>query len=442
MKDIDGPPFTITEDEPTPVVRDFDTFLDAVEAPSAYLTKAKRALDRATLHALNGLMRTHRTRTHARTDQERYPLLNMFQRICMSARLHVIDKVGGKLRMVPTAALAEFRKLTPAEKYVALLETLWSDCDWCEFIPHERTFGAALAAGYALALLDEAPVGRPVDPDALAREKRIHAEPRSHTLLHLLSFFGFIDCVAEPVTGRPSILAYKGQVHVSELTVTAFGSRFLRTLRTERPLWAWNVHDEMRFSAWPGRVELVEEVVCEGDEETGEDIEDEAEEELPPFFEAFVPLVAEGSLTRGMPRVAREPKKGTYVFRVSLGRIWRKIALSDEHTLDDLHLAIQEAFDFDNDHLYAFYMDTRRRSENCYSDPRGERPPYADDALLSQLDLFVGQSIRYLFDFGDCWEFDVSLLEIADRSHKGGPEILAGKGESPEQYPQWDEDDG
>ncbi|MCX6045694.1 MAG: hypothetical protein NT075_11330 [Chloroflexi bacterium] len=49
----------------------------------------------------------------------------------------------------------------------------------------------------------------------------------------------------------------------------------------------------------------------------------------------------------------------TYTFHVSLpeyGRVWRKIELPAESTLENLHDAIQAAYDFDNDHLYSFFM--------------------------------------------------------------------------------------
>lgn len=52
----------------------------------------------------------------------------------------------------------------------------------------------------------------------------------------------------------------------------------------------------------------------------------------------------------------------TYTFHVSLpgyGRVWRKIELPAENTLEDLHWAIQDAFDFDGDHLYSFFMSGR-----------------------------------------------------------------------------------
>lgn len=47
----------------------------------------------------------------------------------------------------------------------------------------------------------------------------------------------------------------------------------------------------------------------------------------------------------------------TYTFHVALpgtGRTWRKLELLADQTLEDLHLAIQDAFEFDNDHLYSF----------------------------------------------------------------------------------------
>jgi len=49
----------------------------------------------------------------------------------------------------------------------------------------------------------------------------------------------------------------------------------------------------------------------------------------------------------------------TYTFHVSLpghGRVWRKLELVAEATLEDLHVAIQSAYDFDADHLYSFFM--------------------------------------------------------------------------------------
>jgi len=36
--------------------------------------------------------------------------------------------------------------------------------------------------------------------------------------------------------------------------------------------------------------------------------------------------------------------------------VWRKIEMRADQTLEELHLAIQNAYDWDADHLYSFFM--------------------------------------------------------------------------------------
>lgn len=68
----------------------------------------------------------------------------------------------------------------------------------------------------------------------------------------------------------------------------------------------------------------------------------------------------------------------SYTFHVSIpntGRVWRKIELTAEQTLEDLHFAIQDAFDFDADHLYSFFMSGRAWDISTeYTLPEGVDP--------------------------------------------------------------------
>lgn len=65
---------------------------------------------------------------------------------------------------------------------------------------------------------------------------------------------------------------------------------------------------------------------------------------------------------------------GQYVLKVLLDQdLYRTVAISASATLEDLHLAIQRAFRFDDDHLYAFFMDGEARSDDCFNDPRGKK---------------------------------------------------------------------
>ncbi|MCL2323336.1 MAG: plasmid pRiA4b ORF-3 family protein, partial [Oscillospiraceae bacterium] len=144
-------------------------------------------------------------------------------------------------------------------------------------------------------------------------------------------------------------------------------------------------------------------------------------------------------------------RSGAYLFKVSLkyeSDTWRTIRLSHEHTLEDLHNAIQTAFDFDDDHLYAFYINgnskTGREIKGCPfggEDFFGEDEITSDKVTIGDLELYKGARIYYVFDFGDNWEFDIVVKEI----DKNAPfpidaEIVESKGKSPQQYRSWDDE--
>jgi len=421
-----GTGYDITETWPTPIVRDFGLFLEAAEAPSAYLTVAKRTLDRKTLHALDGRMLTFRTDTHPRTDQEYYLLLNFFQRLCISDHLHVLDKVGAKLRMVPTERVAEFRQLSPAGKFLALLEAAWVYCDWV-------ALGWVGSLGRTDPMLIEMVLDamrglRPGEAQAIDRrlpEDLAILSMHGHSFLVHLGLFGFVEHTRDPE--RESQYHAKGEICLNTVTITPLGAHFLKVLREDRPIRLWNLpgrkHDPPEF---PGQSRKP------GD--GGVEVET-------PFVDAFRPILPPDADRLVLPPATREWREGTYVFEVSRGSARRTIALSDEHTLEALHQAIQGAFDFDNDHLYAFYMDGKRYSDDRYEDPRGGEGPFADDAAVGAIDLFVGQEFLYLFDFGYSWEFPVRLREILDAPHRGDPKVIAAQGDPPRQYSRGDEDE-
>ena len=68
----------------------------------------------------------------------------------------------------------------------------------------------------------------------------------------------------------------------------------------------------------------------------------------------------------------------TYTFHVSIpgtGRVWRKIEMQADQTLEDLHFAIQRAYGWDADHLYSFFMSNQAWDEASeYRLPDGYTP--------------------------------------------------------------------
>jgi hypothetical protein len=131
-----------------------------------------------------------------------------------------------------------------------------------------------------------------------------------------------------------------------------------------------------------------------------------------------------------------QPPEGTYVFKISLGRVWRQIAISADATLDILADAILRSVDFDSDHLYEFsYRDRYGATVRAvHSACDGE--PFAEDVEIGSLPLEPGQSMKFLFDFGDCWNFGIKLESIEqDKKGPSKPIVLKKNGASPEQYP-------
>lgn len=149
-----------------------------------------------------------------------------------------------------------------------------------------------------------------------------------------------------------------------------------------------------------------------------------------------------------------------FILKVALsGRksIWRRIAIRGSQTLDELHGAIYSAFDRYDEHLYSFYFpkpgskgQARLRDAEEYTYPFdaeeddffGEPAPSAAKAKLAKLGLKRGQKFLYLFDFGDSWWHDITVEKVDAPAEKGEyPRVLEKHGESPPQYPDYEDDD-
>ena len=130
---------------------------------------------------------------------------------------------------------------------------------------------------------------------------------------------------------------------------------------------------------------------------------------------------------------------GAHIFKVSLGRIWRQIAIPANLTLDILAWAILESVDFDNDHLYTFSYRNRFGLRRRIHHPYMDEGPWTSEVLVGDVPIYVGQTMTYLFDFGDNWEFDVTLEKVDPSLEIEGPVVFESHGEPPEQYPVWDD---
>ena len=149
-----------------------------------------------------------------------------------------------------------------------------------------------------------------------------------------------------------------------------------------------------------------------------------------------------------------------FVFKVTLvgaRSVWRRIAVRGNQTLNDLHEAIFQAFDRDDEHTYSFFFPRPGRKGQAalrgaqeYTHPfnAAEPGPFADKPLksagttrLSALGLTAGRTFLYLFDFGDEWWHEITVEETDAPDDKGQyPRIIEKRGKSPPQYPDLEED--
>ena len=133
--------------------------------------------------------------------------------------------------------------------------------------------------------------------------------------------------------------------------------------------------------------------------------------------------------------------------------ICRTIEIRGQQTLQHLHLAIFDAFDREEEHMYEFQFGTGPHDQDGdryvlpmeFNDPLDADSQATGDLTRTTVDslgLAVGQAFGYWFDFGDDWYHQVNVVAIGEAMPKVKyPRITARVGESPPQYMDYEEDD-
>ncbi len=131
----------------------------------------------------------------------------------------------------------------------------------------------------------------------------------------------------------------------------------------------------------------------------------------------------------------------------------RTIAVRSDQTLVSVHRALQAAFDWDDDHLYSFWLDGKFWSPagDEYTHPwHAAEPnplsafaigaaPRSAEISLDRLELKEGQRIAYLFDFGDEWRVRLTVRLITADDGQPYPRLLESVGDAPPQYADYEE---
>jgi hypothetical protein len=387
----------IDESGPGTILHDFDALL-AFIGEQEFPVTGMHQLPRRTLPEINARLARPLQLGLKKPLQKSYPHIHGLYLLVRASGLTCVEGTARKpLLVVDEAVHRAWEGLNPTERYCTLLET-WLLRGLPEIIGETGRFGARVPDTFMewqwffLRIPDE---GMPV-AGVKEVEAPLRFTPGWHNL-GLLELFGLISVRHGPP--EPG----KGW-RIERIDRTPLGDALLALLRA-------------RFFG-----------------DIGDVLQLEAEEKMPfgVLQPALQPYFPEWRNNLSVPEWAF--REGTYIFKVSWGWMWRRIAIPAGHTLDALASAILDAIAFNHDHLYEFTYQNRFGVLERVSHPDVEEGPWTRDVLVGDVPLRVGQTMTYVFDFGDWWEFDVTLERVDPGMAIEKPVVLEKHGEPPEQY--------
>lgn len=121
----------------------------------------------------------------------------------------------------------------------------------------------------------------------------------------------------------------------------------------------------------------------------------------------------------------------------------RVVEIDSEASLLDLHNAIQDAVDFDRDHLFEFFGGRNWRNHKVVFgdsyDAENIFDVYSSITLEEVYPLPKSCKLFYHFDFGDDWFFKIRKSRKKPKEPENGvqyPRVVESVGPNPEQYPR------
>ena len=141
----------------------------------------------------------------------------------------------------------------------------------------------------------------------------------------------------------------------------------------------------------------------------------------PNMFESMIADVHGVSTTLHPQKFTLTQGKQIYRFKVALTYrkgLWRKIEIQGKQTLADFNRILMSAFDHDWDHMGGFWkLVPRGRSGKRYREVDvGSVNPFGEgdgaDTPIAGLGLAVGNRLKYVYDFGDWIEHEITLEDI------------------------------
>lgn len=388
----------ITSVEPGPIVHDFDTMLAYVRERPLRVTGTHQ-LPLRSLSEINARLAHPVELGLKRPQQKSYPPIHGLYLLLRASGLTYLDESGSKPMLLVDEGLAQvWTSLSPVACYCTLLETwllratvdILGERSRFEFPEHFEKWYS-----FFLKIPDEG-LNVADNPD----EHYLSYTPEWHNV-GLLPLFGLVTLQAgPPVEGE--------RWQIQSFTRTSFGDALLALLYEDFFSDFDNLRSLEEAESVPAGV---------------------LQPVLQPYFTGWQRILA-------LPEQGETFRAGAYVFKVSLDKqLWRRLVVSGETTLDSLASAILNAYRFGHDHLYYFAYETRRGKTRRYYHPYMDEGPWASEIRIGDMSLRQGQTLEFLYDFGDQWLFKVNLEHIdSPDAAPLKPQVIESKGKAPKQY--------
>ena len=394
----------ISEHEPGAVLRDFASLLDFVGAHEIAVSGKHQLLPMLLLAELNSRLSRANQVSLKRPQQKSYPYINGLYLLLRASGLSLVENRGDKQYLsLDDDALRSWHGLNMTERYFTLLGA-WLIRARGEILGEDRYPFSEL--GRCRDFVQRIPeAGLNVAGDKHT-EAMLPFQPGLRNIA-LLDLFGLISVWQ----GEPEpVRAWS----ITRIFHKPFGDALFRLLSD------LSSDEVMLWEPW-------------GDRSNEAELYHDFQSRLQPFFpEWHETLTLRETVMRD----------GLHVFKVSLGKVWRRVAIPGGLTLEALSAAILDAFDFDNDHLHLFRYRNRFGIFEEIKHPYTEESPSTAEVKIGELPLRPGSMLEYLFDFGDNWLFEVRLEKLEPVNPKiRKPVVIEQRGQAPPQYPNFDDEE-
>lgn len=139
-------------------------------------------------------------------------------------------------------------------------------------------------------------------------------------------------------------------------------------------------------------------------------------------------------MTSSKPSANSDIYQMKVTLRYSRPPIWRRILVSGDTTLEELHWILQIVMGWDNSHLHQFHLGGIRYTDltTVEMDPFETEDKDESRFRLSNVARRPKAKLTYEYDFGDSWIHELLVEKIlAAEPHTHYPACIAGRGACP-----------